>query len=69
MNYAIRVHYHRRNHCWSVHYRGTCFIAKEVVFTVPCSTRLLETTRNPRAFFVTKGKVRFETPAKAIIYR
>jgi hypothetical protein len=53
--YAFFAHFNRvamqrgQRACWTVHFRGKCMQAVEVVFRVPLKTRFVPDGRQPRA--------------------
>lgn len=53
--YAFFAHFNRiamqrgESRVWTVHYRGACMPASEIVFRVPCKTRFAPDGRQPRA--------------------
>lgn len=53
--YAFFAHFNRVNmqrgdaRVWTVHYRGVCYQATEIVFWVPVRTRYVANGKQPRA--------------------
>ncbi len=53
--YAFFAHFNRiamqqgKENCWTIHFRGACIPAAELVFNVPVKTRFLPHGRQPRA--------------------
>jgi hypothetical protein len=59
--YKFRLHFNRINMqrglpgVWTIHYRGQCVAAKEVVLNVPVNTVFRPQARQPRAWFEGQG--------------